>query len=141
MIAVDCRSPDGAANGIGVLGEQEHLEYSPRPTPHSLGWFRSFWTASVTPRPLAWFRIGLASVLLAQALSLIGNLEALYGRRGVVDESVRWVNPPPGVPNVQWLDRELSQIGVPASSAVPLVFAIYVGSLLGLLLGYRTRLA
>ena len=38
-----------------------------------------FWSFSVTPRPLAWFRIGLASVLLAQALSLIGHLEA-HGR-------------------------------------------------------------
>lgn len=147
MIAVDCPTPERVARPASAKGVAKPVQLL---TPfaamlracHSrhllFEGLHRFWTAPVTPRPLAWFRIGLASVLLTQALSLIGNLEALYGRHGVVDESVRWVSPPPGVPNVQWLDQELSRVGVPAGSAVPLVFATYVVSLLGLLLGYRT---
>ena len=49
---------------------------------------RSAWTAPVSPRPVAWFRIGLAGVLLVQALSLVGHLDDLYGRHGVVAWSV-----------------------------------------------------
>jgi len=104
-------------------------------------WVASFWTTPVTPRPLAWFRIGLATVLLAQALSLIGHLDDLYGRHGVVDRSVMWVSAPPGIPNLAWFDQALSLVGVPATFGVPLTFAVYVGGLLGLLLGYRTTLA
>src|SRR5262245_27132255 len=49
---------------------------------------RGFCTAPVTPRPLAWFRVGLASVLLVQALSLPGHLHDLFGRHGMVAWSV-----------------------------------------------------
>src|SRR5262245_62379439 len=86
---------------------------------------RDFWTAPVTPRPLAWFRIGLSAVLLAQALSLIGHLDDLYGRHGVVDWSVTWDTPVPGVPDLEWLDRALSLAGLPAEVAGPVSFAVY----------------
>jgi hypothetical protein len=102
---------------------------------------RRFWTAPVTSWPLAWFRIGLASVLLIQAVSLIGHLGELYGRHGIVDWSVMWEASSPGVPDLAWLEEALDLIGVSPSAAVPLAFAAYAGSLLGLLVGYRTRLA
>src|SRR5262245_59269235 len=90
------------------------------------------WALPAQPlrRPLTWFGIGLTGVLLMQALSLVGHLHDLYGRHGIVDWSVTWDSPAPGVPNLAWLDRALSIVGMPATAAVPLAFAIYSGSLL-----------
>lgn len=102
---------------------------------------RAFWEAPVTPRPLAWFRIGLAAVLIVQAFSQIGHLEDLYGRHGIVGWSVMAERSVAGAPRLAWLDDGLQALGLPAGCAVPLAFAVYVGGLLGLLLGYRTRLA
>lgn len=102
---------------------------------------RRFWTAPAAPQPLAWFRIGLAGVLLAQALSLIGHMNELYGRHGIVAWSARWEQPLPGVPDLSWLESALGLVGVSAGAAVPLTVAVYAGCLVGLLLGYHTRLA
>lgn len=119
-------------------------DYSPVPLrsawPVLLG-IRNAWLAPVTARPLAWFRMGLAAGLLAQALSLLGHLHDLYGRYGLVDWSVMWESQWAGVPNLAWLDGPLEKIDVPTSFAVPLTFALYVVGLLGLVVGYRTRLA
>lgn len=95
---------------------------------------------AMSPRPLAWFRIGLAGVLLIQAFGLIGHLEDLYGRHGVVDWAVNGSDQSAWVPIVPWLDRMLALVGVPAAFGVPLTFAAYVGGLFGLLAGYRSRL-
>ena len=84
---------------------------------------RSFLTSSAAPRPLAWFRIGLAGVLLVQALGLIGHLDDLHGRHGVVAWSVISDSWPPAVPNLEWLDKALRWVGVPATFVVPLAFA------------------
>src|SRR2546423_212548 len=94
-----------------------------------------FWTVPASPRPLAWFRIGLAGVLLVQALGLVGHLNDLCGRDGVVDWSVMWTTPPAAVPEVKWLDGPLRLTGLPLALDVPLAFAVYVGGLGGLLLG------
>jgi hypothetical protein len=83
----------------------------------------------------------LPAVLLVQALSLIGHLQNLYGPHGVVDAALMQTIPSPGVPNLAWLDKPLSFLGVPLATGVPLVYAVYVGGLLCLLLGYRTRFA
>ena len=91
--------------------------------------------------PLAWFRIGLSAVLLVQAFSLTGNLENLHGLQGIVEWSVISGDTPPAIPNVAWLDSVFLAAGVPIRRTVPLVFAVYVAGLTGLLLGYRTRLA
>ena len=96
---------------------------------------------TAVPRPLAWFRIGLSAVLLVQALSLIGNLENLHGRQGIVEWSVMSDDTRPAIPSVAWLDRVFLATGVPISLTVPLVFAVYLTGLTGLVLGYRTRLA
>jgi len=102
---------------------------------------RSLRTVSATPRPLGWFRIGLAGALLVQALAMVGHLDDLFGRDGVVDWSVNAADLPPGVPNLAWLDVALRCVGVSPGLTVPLVFAVYMGGLAALLLGTRTRLA
>jgi hypothetical protein len=100
-----------------------------------------FWTMPVTPWPLAWFRIGLSGVLLAQALSLLGHLDELYGHHDVADRSVNLGNSPPAITDLEWIERELGLAVIPASAALPLIFAGYVGSLAALLFGYHTRFA
>ena len=102
---------------------------------------RSFWEEPVTPRPLAWFRIGLSAILLVQAFSLIGHLDELYGRHGVVAWSVNSDILPPGVPNLSWADRGMGFMGLPGAFGIHLTFAIYVAGLIGLFFGYRTRVA
>lgn len=102
--------------------------------------FLDFWTAPASPRPLAWFRIGLAGVLLVQALEVVGNLNALYGRDGIINWSMADA-PPPGVPNLDWLEHGLTSIGLPSGAVVPMAYAGYLMGLVGLLLGCRTRAA
>jgi len=94
-----------------------------------------------SPRPLAGFRIGLAGVLLVQAAFLVGHLDDLYGRHGIVDWSVTAADRSAWIPDVSWLDRPLALAGVPVALGVPLTFAAYVVGVVGLLVGYRTRLA
>lgn len=96
---------------------------------------------NVTARRLACFRVGLAGVLLAQAVSLIGHLDALYGRHGVVAWSVNLEDLPPAVPNLAWFDLALRFVGLPPAYVIPIAFALYVVSLIGLLIGNRPRLA
>jgi hypothetical protein len=94
---------------------------------------------NLASRSLAWFRIGLAAVLLVQALGLIGALNDLFSRHGPVGWYVTWVSPPVGLPTVEWFERALSIAGMPARLGAPLALAAYVASLIGLLAGYRTR--
>jgi hypothetical protein len=98
-------------------------------------------SASAKPQPLAWFRIGLAAVLLVQAVSQIGHLDDLYGRHGIVGWSVNSADLTPGVPNLAWLEPVLSILGLPPGIGLYVAYAIYVVGLFGLLLGYRTRIA
>lgn len=95
----------------------------------------------MSPWPLAWFRIGLSAVLLVQALSLIGHLDDLYGRHGIVEWNVNSESWPAAVPSVAWLDHALVRVRMSQAYAVPLTFAVYIASLASLLLGYRTRLS
>ncbi len=101
----------------------------------------SFWEAPVAPRPLALFRIGLSAVLLVKAISIMGHLNDLYGRHGIVEWSVMSENRPPGLPNLSWVDSALNWVGLSPALAVPLSFSVYVAALIGLLLGQSTRLS
>ena len=51
-------------------------------------------------RPLAVLRVGLAAVLLAQALAISAHLLELYGERGIVQWPIVHDLVPPGVPRV-----------------------------------------
>jgi hypothetical protein len=142
MSAVGCDCSGGVVSGerahggnLPLIAQDPSLTTHHRPRSP-----RGFWTAPVTPRPLAYFRIGLASVLLFQAISLIGHLDDLYGRHGIVAWSVISEKSPPAVPSVAWLDAALRFVGVPTAYAVPLAFAFYVSGLLGLLVEYRATL-
>ena len=59
-----------------------------------------------------------------QAFSMVGHLDDLFGRYGIVAWSVNSANLPPGVPNLAWLDQALRSVGIPAGFVIPLVFAM-----------------
>jgi hypothetical protein len=99
----------------------------------------AFVAAPASPRPLAVLRIGLALVLLAQALAVAGSLPALYGPHGLAYWEVTESTVPAGVPRVGWLADAPAPLGVDADTALRLTFLAYVAGLVYLLLGWRTR--
>jgi len=104
-------------------------------------WSNQLSTIQASPRPLTWFRIGLSGVLLVQGLSLVGHLDELYGRHGIVAWSVSEEFMPSAVPNLSWVEGALTSLGAPVGFEVHLVIALYLGALGSLLLGFRTRLS
>jgi hypothetical protein len=103
--------------------------------------FVQFVSAPASPAPLSVFRIGVAAVLLFEALSLSQNLLDLYGNRGIVQWQVMDSTVESFMPRLRWATDALAKVGVSDAAAVKSVFLIYVAALASLLLGYRTRAA
>jgi hypothetical protein len=110
----------------------------------------AFIAAPASARPLAFFRIGIAAVLLMQAYWLADNLLELYGPRGVVQWEISDQLISDGVPRLSWADAYLKEFDdndqdenstFGGDNAVRVVFLIYVVSLACLLLGWRSRLS
>ncbi len=101
-----------------------------------------FFLAPANARPLAALRIGLACVLLCQALALASNVMGLFApTQGVVQW---WINETmiiPGVPRVRWLVELLAPLGVSEAHCVRFLFLLYVAGLSALALGWHTRIA
>lgn len=94
-----------------------------------------FFFAPALPYPLAAMRVGIAAVLLAQALSVSPVYFELYGTQGILQGAVAKVLSP-GLPQVLEL---VAKMGIPESTALLGLAAIYVFSLSGLLVGFQTR--
>jgi hypothetical protein len=101
----------------------------------------AFVSEPASARPLAALRIGLAAVLLLQALALGEKLLELYGPGGIIQWPVVEAVSAPGVPRIGWLATLLAPLGVTADACVIGVFLVYVGSLSCLLVGWHTPLA
>jgi hypothetical protein len=101
----------------------------------------AFAARPASPTPLAAFRIGLATVLLVQAGFVAGALLELYGRDGVARWSVCERGFAAGVPRLSWLAAAFAPLGLSADAAVRAAFLAYVGGLVGLLVGWRSRAA
>lgn len=104
-----------------------------------------FWTAPASARPLAIFRLGVAGVLMVQALSLAGNIDELYGpealvRAEVIDRPDGESSIHPFSPRLRMLDKLLVPIGLTAAATARLTFLIYLAMLTCLLIGWQTRL-
>src|SRR5262249_12651489 len=98
-----------------------------------------FFGRPASPRPLAVLRIGLALVLLVQALAIGRSLPELYGEQGIVRWPITHALAPQGVPRVGWLASALAPLGVSADACLRGVFLLYLAGLGGLLVGWRTR--
>lgn len=98
-----------------------------------------FFAAPASPAPLGVLRIGVAAILLAQALALSGNMLDLYGPRGIVQWPLTDSLALPFVPRVGWVVDAAAHFGFSDDSAVRGLFALYVGAVSCLLIGYGTR--
>ncbi|MCI0376583.1 MAG: HTTM domain-containing protein [Gemmataceae bacterium] len=100
-----------------------------------------FALAPASARPLAALRIGLAGVLLVQALAVAASVLDLFGPRGIVQWPLADTMVVPGVPRMGWLTAALVPLGLSEAFVVRGVFVLYVAGLSMLLFGWRSRLA
>lgn len=100
---------------------------------------RDFALAPASPYPLAYFRIGIALVLLAQANALSAHLLELFGKLGIVQWEIGEVVLRPWMPRLGWLAKYLRPYGILEDGCVYITFLIHLVALSGLLLGWHTR--
>jgi hypothetical protein len=89
--------------------------------------------------PLAVFRIGLAVLLLWQALALAPRLGDLFSSRGLVSSDVVERLTPVTAPRLAWVSGTLSHVGVNEACAIRLVFGLHLIALAGMMFGWYTR--
>lgn len=99
-----------------------------------------FLLAPARPAPFAALRIGLAGVLLVQALQVAPMLRAFYHHGGLLRGPLLDTFTPAHLPPLGRLAPALALSGVMESLALTACGLLYLGSLVGLLLGWRTRL-
>ncbi|MBJ6765908.1 HTTM domain-containing protein [Myxococcaceae bacterium JPH2] len=101
------------------------------------------WVAFVStpgsPEPLAVFRVGVALLLLIQVGSLADTLPELLGSRGLVPWSVSESLAAPWMLRLDRVTSFLGQWGLSPDQGVRAVVFTYGLALVGLLLGWRTR--
>jgi Vitamin K-dependent gamma-carboxylase len=100
-----------------------------------------FFFAPAEATPLAALRIGLAAVLLVQAALVAPAFFALYDRAGFLQGQVQDALAKPGLPHLGWLIGQLGREGAPDTPILAGIAALYVLSLVALLVGLRARLA
>ncbi len=100
-----------------------------------------FFSRPASARPLAVLRIGLALVLIVQALFIARSLPELYGEHGVVGWPITNGLAPRGVPRISWLLSALPTGSASADACLRGAFLLYLAGLGGLLVGWHTRLA
>jgi len=94
-----------------------------------------------SPRPLGVFRIGVSLVLLAQAWTLADSLGVLFGDRGLIPWSVSGRLDSGWLPRLGLLAPLLQKLlGLSENGTLHALTSLYVLGLVGLLLGWRTRL-
>lgn len=100
---------------------------------------RAFLLAPADPTPLGFFRIAIASVALAQVIMLWPYLGQLYGNLGFVQWALLEASRDAWYPSIGKLSLALRHYGVGADAVTHAVFSIYAASLVGLALGWKTR--
>jgi CubicO group peptidase (beta-lactamase class C family) len=95
----------------------------------------------VSSRPLAGLRIGLSLLLLAHLAWLADDVLALHGTQGIIPWELTTMLRHPWVPGLPTLANFFVPWGVGSHTGSILLVAIYAGSLVGLALGFYTRLA
>lgn len=116
------------------------------------GWRRvaaavsAFFTAPASTKPLAVFRMGLATVLLAQAFSLLSDVSNLFGQEGLIRWEVTYnaQDPSPmawAYPHLHWMSGFFGAAGLSHTAGLYLVFGTYIAALCMLLVGWKTRMA
>ncbi|SEL48682.1 hypothetical protein SAMN05444354_106187 [Stigmatella aurantiaca] len=101
----------------------------------------SFALAPSSPHPLGAFRIGVALILLAQTWMLSDGVLALFGSKGLIQWAISEPMSAPWLPRIGTLAPVVQRFGLSPDECVYGVGVLYVLSLVGLLLGWRTRLS
>lgn len=101
---------------------------------------RTFWLAPAAPESAAFLRLALGGLALMQLVILWPHLLALYGNYGFVQWAVLEAGNNAWVPSIGKLAMVLADWDISAATTVYVVFALYGASLVGVVVGYRTRL-
>src|SRR5215203_5902987 len=99
-----------------------------------------FFQTPASPIPFITLRVGMAVVLLSRAFVEFDVLLDLYGNNGLIPWEISELRPFGWVPSMSWVSHYLHHAGFTEDGSVYFVFAIYVVSLIGMLLGFRTRI-
>lgn len=99
-----------------------------------------FFTHPMPVESLGFFRIAMAAFALAQAAVLLPDWMLIYGPRGFLPWSLSDALSVSHTPAILHLWRLLEPAGLSQQAAVYGVSGLYILSLIGLLLGYKTRL-
>jgi hypothetical protein len=103
--------------------------------------FVYFFVAPASPRPFACLRIGMASFLLVKAWVEFNHLLDLYGNRGLFPWIIGEILiPDDWSPRMSWYSDALNLSDAGRDILVYVVFSLYVLSLIGLLIGFHSRL-
>ncbi|HEY8378878.1 MAG TPA: hypothetical protein VIK91_20440 [Nannocystis sp.] len=100
-----------------------------------------FFFAPARPMPLAVLRIGLAATLLAQALQVAPVFLQLYHHDGLLRGALMDAFGPPHLPALGALVVRLTGGGAAESALLVALGLLYLGSLVAMLVGWRTRVA
>lgn len=100
---------------------------------------RAFWLTPALPDFAAFLRLMLGSLALLQVVFLWPHLLELYGNYGLVQWAVVEETNSAWAPSIGKLALLLAELGLSSASSVYLAFGAYAASLVGLLIGYRTR--
>jgi len=106
----------------------------------SRGW-KKFWTAPASPLPLAVLRIGVAAILAVQAYWVAPQFFDLYGSDGILQGTLRGQFGSSDLPGIYELAHWLQGLGVAETHTLAAIGALYFLGVLGLLLGFHTRVA
>lgn len=101
---------------------------------------RDFWLRPAAPDALAFLRIVVATIALFQLAQLWPHLLELYGNSGFVQWVILEASNTSWVPSLAKVALVLHGHGVRAATTVYWVFGVYGLALVGLLVGWRTRL-
>ncbi|WP_437627811.1 hypothetical protein [Sorangium sp. So ce1151] len=97
--------------------------------------------APASAAPLAALRLGLAFVLLTQAVMVAPAMFELYGRSGILQAPLVDALGAPGSVRLSWLIDRLAPLGIGEVPIIVAVGSFYVLALVALLAGWHTRMA
>lgn len=101
-----------------------------------------FWFTPASARPLAALRVGLASTLIVQALSLRTEALELLAHDGIVRGDLSDVfGSMLGAPRIAWLTERLLPLGVSEAACIQAVCGVYLAGLCLLAVGLFSRVA
>lgn len=102
-------------------------------------WLRRFWLEPASSDGLAFLRIAVALISLVQLAILWPHLPELYGNFGLVQWVITDVGAGDYAPSLGTLGLQLAPLGINTMTTMYAVFVLYAVGLVGLLVGYRTR--